>query len=229
MGNSLLRALAIWACQNKVRANARVRPLSFPMADAGNSLKRKEGSSHVVGDPTFVLKLSWSSKQSSSSLDEFQLFQPDQAREKLAFTPILRRANLTAGRSLFRGQRLYGVLWGRRLGERHTEQSAGGQSSDRDPGFVDRLNERGLFGIARSKITEAFLIDSPPHDVERVGPCMLAAHLHGADAARSSKYARHRAASEQRRGDDNRLGQLVEAKGQRAHFDRDEQHDAARP
>ena len=33
----------------------------------------------------------------------------------------------------------------RRLGERHTEQRANGQNGDHDPGFVDRLNQRGLF------------------------------------------------------------------------------------
>src|SRR5258708_17452233 len=44
-----------------------------------------------------------------------------------------------------KGALLYGVLRGRLLGERHTEQSGDGQEGDHDPGFVDGLNERGLF------------------------------------------------------------------------------------
>src|SRR5580700_7905564 len=76
---------------------------------------------------------------------------------------------------------------------------------------------------------EALRIDSPTHDVERVRPGVLAAHLNGCAAAVVSlKHAGGRAVPEQRRGNDVRLGQFVEAEGERANFDRDEQHNAAR-
>ena len=77
---------------------------------------------------------------------------------------------------------------------------------------------------------EALRIDVPAHDVERVGPGVLAAHLDGGDAAvAGAQHAGRGAVAEQRGRDDVRLGQLVEPERQRAELDRDEQHDAARP
>ena len=75
---------------------------------------------------------------------------------------------------------------------------------------------------------EALRINSPTHDVERVRPGVLAAHLNGGSAAFiGPKHAGRRAIAEERRGDDIRLGQFVEPEGQGANFDRDEQDNAA--
>ena len=50
---------------------------------------------------------------------------------------------------------------------------------------------------------EAFGVDVPAHDVERVGPGMLAAHLDGGDARLAGlKHAGRGAVAEQRGGDD---------------------------
>src|SRR4029077_21110575 len=76
---------------------------------------------------------------------------------------------------------------------------------------------------------EALRIDSPTHDVERVRPGVLAAHLDGGGATVvSPKHACGRAVPEQRCGDNIRLGQFIEAEGEGANLDRDEQHNAAR-
>ena len=76
---------------------------------------------------------------------------------------------------------------------------------------------------------KALRIDLPAHDVERVRPGVLTAHLNGRGAAVvGPKHASGRAITEQRRGDDVCLGQFVEPEGEGANFDRDEQHNAAR-
>src|SRR5580693_5659726 len=76
---------------------------------------------------------------------------------------------------------------------------------------------------------EALRIDSPTHDVECVGPGVLTAHLNGGGAAVVSlEHAGGRTVPEQRRGDDVSLGQFIEAEGEGANLDRDQQHNAAR-
>src|SRR5580698_1366502 len=83
--------------------------------------------------------------------------------------------------------------------------------------------------VCSSDLAEALRIDSPTHDVERVRPGVLTAHLNGGGATVvSPDHARGRAVSEQRRSDNVRLGQFIEAEGQGANFDRDEQHNTAR-
>src|SRR4029077_19100377 len=105
-------------------------------------------------------------------------------------------------------------------------QSAAGQNAG-DRRRDVRLRERRDRTVEYD--AEALRIDSPAHDVERVGPGVLAAHLNGGAAAVVSlKHAGARAAPEQRRGDNIRLGQFIEAEGEGANFDRDQQHDAAR-
>ena len=75
---------------------------------------------------------------------------------------------------------------------------------------------------------EALRIDFPTHDAERFRPGVLAAHLNrGAAAVVGLKHTCSRAIAEQRRGDNIRLGQLIEPEGQGANFDRDEQNNTA--
>src|SRR3984957_10162025 len=76
---------------------------------------------------------------------------------------------------------------------------------------------------------ETLRIDSPAHDVERVWPGVLPAHLNGGNPAIiGPEHASRRAVAEERGGDDIRLGQFVEPESKRANFDRDEQHNAPR-
>ena len=75
---------------------------------------------------------------------------------------------------------------------------------------------------------KALRIDLPAHDVDRVGPGVLTAHLNGRNTAVvGPKHASRRAIAEERRGDYIRLGQFIEPEGQGANFDRNEQHNAA--
>src|ERR1700722_12939966 len=76
---------------------------------------------------------------------------------------------------------------------------------------------------------ETLRIDSPAHDVERVRPGVVATHLDGGDAAIvGPEHASRRAIAEERGRDHIRFGQFVEPESERANFDRDEQHNAAR-
>src|SRR5271156_4201020 len=105
------------------------------------------------------------------------------------------------------------------------QSGAGQNAGDRRRDVL--LRERGDRTIEDDP--EALRIDSPAHDVERVRPGVLTAQLNGGSATVvSPDHARGRAVPEKRRGDDIRLGQLVEAEGEGANFDRNEQHDAAR-
>ena len=104
-------------------------------------------------------------------------------------------------------------------------QSAAGQNAG-DRRRDVRLRERRDRSVEND--AEALRIDSPAHDVERVGPGVLTAHLNdGGAAVVSLKHAGRGAVPEQRRGDNIRLGQFIEAEGQGANLDRDQQHDAA--
>ena len=89
-----------------------------------------------------------------------------------------------------------------------------------------RLGER--WDVAIEDHPEPLRVDRPAHDVERVGPTVLAAHFDRGDAAHSGlQNASGGTITEQRGGDDVRLGQLVEPERQRAKFDCDEQNDSA--
>ena len=82
-------------------------------------------------------------------------------------------------------------------------------------------------GIARSKITPNPCGSTcPAHDVERVGPDMLAAHFDRREAGLAgAQHAGGGAVAEQGGGDDVGLGQLVEPERQGAKLDRHQQHD----
>jgi hypothetical protein len=96
------------------------------------------------------------------------------------------------------------------------------------PAIAGAMCSRANGGISRSYDAEALRINLPTHDVERFRPGVLAAHFNCDSAAIvSPKHTCSRAIAEQRRGDDVRLGQLIEPESESANFDHDEQYDAA--
>ena len=76
---------------------------------------------------------------------------------------------------------------------------------------------------------EAFGIDAPAHDVERVGPELFAGCLDARrPAVAGAQHDRGGAVAEQAGGDDIGLGQFVMADRERAELERDQQHIGAR-
>ena len=77
---------------------------------------------------------------------------------------------------------------------------------------------------------KALGIDAPAHDIERIGPQLFARRLDpGRAAVAGAQNDRRRAVAEQAGGDDIGLGQFVVADGERAEFERDQQHVGAGP
>ena len=90
--------------------------------------------------------------------------------------------------------------------------------------FGDEIRDRTLEHDA-----ESFRVDIPTHDAERIGPKVFAGAFDLRRAAiTGAQNDRRGAVAEQADGNDVGLGELVEAKRQRAQLDRHQQHVGAR-